>query len=164
MRSIFVFLGGIIVSFAVPLILSRLILPGDAQWIGKAFTTPSASTQWDEIWRHLQNSAMVQVYLINPLGGLAVGVFVGLLQRNRVTLVAASCLVPDFVTGLLGGVPRIWARSAAGIAVYLFDHALPFAVAIIGAALCHYVVVRKDQADAGQDKSGDRRNVPSQEH
>jgi hypothetical protein len=72
-RTLYVFLGGVLLSIGVPAMLEYLLGRNDAQLIARAFTTAPTSPQWGEIWDRLQHAARMQVYVLNPLGGLAAG-------------------------------------------------------------------------------------------
>jgi hypothetical protein len=101
---------------------------------------PDARTGFYE---RLYHSASVTVFVVVPLAGAIVGVFVGLLQRTWVRTVAVCCLIPDFVFGFLGDTRKVWAHSAKGISIYAFDEALPFAAAILAATVCRYLLTRE---------------------
>jgi hypothetical protein len=142
-RTFSVFLGGVLLSAAIPGMLQHLFRPDEAQWIVKAFTTPPTSPQWGEIWYQLQHGAKLRVYVFDPLGGLAVGVFVGMLQRRRTITLAAACMVPNFLFYFLTNHVRPWARSGSGVFHYSLDNSLPFIVATLTAALCQGLRARQ---------------------
>jgi hypothetical protein len=137
MRTLAVFVGGVVLGFALSVALELLLDPDGGQWIAKAFNAPPTSPQWGEISRQLERSGKISLYVINPLVGLAVGIFVGLLQKNRALIVTASCLIPDFLYGVLTDHAKLWAHSILGIARYALHSSLPLAVALAAAALCH---------------------------
>ena len=138
MRTFAVFLGGVLLSIAIGVALELVLDPNAGQWIAKAFNTPPTSPQWGEISRQLERSGRISLYVINPLVGLAVGIFVGLLQKNRVLIVTASCLIPDFLYGLLTDRAKLWAHSMLGILRYTVHNSLPFATALVAAAFFHH--------------------------
>lgn len=146
-RTFAAVLGGVTLSFVVPLILARVFLPDELKLIAKAFVTPSNSPEWTEISHQFHRTELIAVYVINPLAGLAVGIFVALLQRSRALIFAAGCMIPDFLYGLLGNRPRMWVGSTRGILYYLFDHSLPFMAALLIAALCQRIIkTRREEA------------------
>src|SRR6266545_3936233 len=99
MRALAVFVGGVFLGIAMSGALELVLDPNGGQWIVKAFNTPPTSSQWGEISRQLERSGRISLYVIDPVVGLAVGIFVGLLQKNRALIVTASCLIPDFLYG-----------------------------------------------------------------
>ena len=110
--------------------------PNAGLWIVKAFNTPPSSPQWKEIAQQLERSGRIELYVISPLAGLAVGIFVGLLQKSRALIVTASCLIPDFLYSLLSDHARLWSHSVLGVLLGL-TRSIPFATAVAAAAICH---------------------------
>jgi hypothetical protein len=120
------------------------------QLIARVFTTPQNNPDWDEIWSALRRSAAISIYIIEPIAGLAVGLFVGSLQRKRPAIVAASCLLPEFFQGLLSDKAKVWTGSAFGVLRFTFQHSLPFVAAVVAAMLCQRLIrnrVRPGQVD-----------------
>lgn len=115
MRTFAVALGGVVLSFVAPLLLARVFLPGEFTLISKAFVIPPHSSQWTEVSYQLHRAELIQAYVINPLGGVVVGIFVGLLQQRRALIAAVGCMIPDLLYGLLVSRPRIWADSVRGV-------------------------------------------------
>jgi hypothetical protein len=149
MRTFAVFLGGVVLAFMVPTVLGHLLTPGYFQVLNRAVTTPADSPQWGEVWEQLERGAKVQMYVADPIGGLIVGVFVGLLLAKRAVITAVACLVPGFLDLLLHDHLRTWATSASGIFHYSIDRSLPFIAAIVAAALCQILSADRSQGLSG---------------
>lgn len=140
-RLVAIFLGGVALSvFATGTFQLLLTSSGD---IIKLNTTATNSAEWPEILNHLRQSGIVSTYLVVPLAGLLVGVFVGVLQKRWAMLVAASCWVPDFLFGFFSDEHKAWARSSRGITFYIVDHSLPFIVAVLASAICSRLISRR---------------------
>jgi hypothetical protein len=82
------------------------------------------------------------MYVSDPLAGLIVGLFVGLFQRRHTTIIALSCMVPDFLISLLSDNIKNWARSPSGIIYYMASSSLPFIAAVAGAAFAQWLILR----------------------
>jgi len=143
-RTLTVFLGGVLLALVSGGVLDQMLNPDGQQWIVKAFTmrgkTPPTSPEWAEVWQHLDRAGKISVYLVSPLVGLVVGIFVGIFEKRRVLLVAASCLIPDLLRALLPNHPMVWAHSFVGILRFASERALPFATAIVAAGCCRHLV------------------------
>jgi hypothetical protein len=137
MRTLAVFLGGVVLAIAVSALLEMVFDPNAGYWVAKAFDTAPNKPEWDEISRQLARSGRISLYVVGPLAGVAVGIFVGLLQKSRVPIVTACCLVPDFLYGLLTDHAKVRAHSTVGVLRYAFHNSLPFATALAAAVLCH---------------------------
>jgi len=137
MRTIAVFLGGVLLWMVTTAALELALDPNGGQWIVKAFNTPPSSPQWKEIAQQLKRSGRIELDVISPLAGLAVGIFVGLLQKSRALIVTASCLIPDFLYSLLSDHARLWSHSVLGVLLYGLTRSIPFATAVAAAAICH---------------------------
>jgi hypothetical protein len=149
-RTLCVFLVGVTLSIVVPILLEYLLQPHSSQLIARVFTTPPNSPDWFEIWSAFRRSAAISTYIVAPLAGLGVGLFVGSLQRKRPAIVAASCLLPEFFQGLLSDHAKVWMGSAFGVLRFTFQHSLPFVAAVVAAMLCQRLIrnrVRPGQAD-----------------
>ena len=149
-RTLGVFSVGVVLSIVVPILLMYFLQPHFNQLMARVFTTPPNSPDWDETWSALRRSAAISTYIIDPLAGLTVGLFVGLFQRERPAIVAASCLLPEFFRGLLSDHAKVWMGSAFGALRFTFQHSLPFVAAVVAATLCQHLIsnrVRPDQAD-----------------
>ena len=136
MRTVAVFLGGVALSYAVPMVLGHFLQPDSSQLVVKIFTTPPNSPEWPEIWRRWHHVNLVALYVMAPLAGLVVGTFVGLLQKHHAAAVAASCLLPGFLDSFWADRAKSWATSASGILFFIAVRSLPFVTAILAATLC----------------------------
>jgi hypothetical protein len=145
--------GGIFLSFVLPAILDKLLEPNLPHLIMEAARTPREQLQSSEAWRELQHSASVVVYVLDPLVGIGVGTFIGLLQKRRPVILAVLCLVPSYLVELLTDHRRSWAASGSGILHYLFNHSLPFIAAIVAVSLSRYLTnylrQRRDDPEPG---------------
>jgi ABC-type glycerol-3-phosphate transport system permease component len=142
-RTLGVFLVGVVLSIVVPILSMYFLQPHFNQLIARVFTTPPNNHDWDEIWSALRRSAAISTYIIEPVAGLAVGLFVGLFQRERPAIIAAGCLIPEFLHGFFVDHAKFWMRSAVGILHFTFQHSLPFVAAIVAATLCHRLLSNK---------------------
>ncbi len=147
-RTSAVLLGGIVLSVLVPAFLILIIQPDAARWIARAFTVPANSPEWNQIGPHVLREAAIAAYLVAPLAGLAVGLFVGLFQKIRPTIIAASCLVPGFLYELRSDHARLWMHSGQGVLRYGATQSLPFIAAILAAAICNRLI-RNRETEAG---------------
>jgi hypothetical protein len=150
MRSLGVFLLGTALAVIVSAVLQHFLLPNFGQLVARVLATPPNNPEWYEIGPALRRSAAISVYIIDPLVGLTVGLFVGLFQRERPAIVAAGCLLPDFFQGLLSDHAKLWMGSPFGVLRFTFQHSLPFVAAIIVAMFCQHLIshrFRPDQAD-----------------
>lgn len=143
MRTIIVCLSGIVLAIVGPIILGHIFLPDEVQWIVKAYTTPPESLQWEEISKQLHRAGLIQLYLVNPLGGVIVGAFIGILQKTRPVILSVLCILPDFLLSFFGEQNKLWATSSSGIMHYGISRSLPFLTAIIAAAVCHLLMSRR---------------------
>ena len=108
MRPVAVFLEGVFLWMLTTTALELALDPNEGQWIVKAFKTLPNSPQWDEIARRLERSGRISLYVVSPFAGLAVGIFVGLLQKTRALIVTVSCLIRDYLYALFtGGCPLV---------------------------------------------------------
>ena len=114
--------------------------PNEGQWIVKAFNTPPNSPQWNEIAQRLERSGRISLYVVSPFAGIAVGIFVGLLQKSRALIVTVSCLVPDYLYALFTDHAKLWAHSVLGVLRYSLTRSIPFATAVAAAAICHRLI------------------------
>lgn len=140
MRTFAVFLGGVVLLLITTAALELVLDPNGGQWIVKAFNTPPNSPQWGEIARQLERSGWISLYVVSPFAGLAVGIFVGLLQKSRALIVTVCCLIPDFLYALLSDHAKLWAHSVLGVLRYGLTRSIPFATAVASAAICHRLI------------------------
>lgn len=137
-RTAAVFLGGVVLSLVASAVLVTVLLPNSGELIVKMFNTPPTSPKWNELWIQWQHATHITVFIIGPLVGIAVGVFIGLFQRRNAVLLAIFALVPDFLMGVVGDRARYWSHSISGVALYALHHSFPF----IAAAFSTYIVQR----------------------
>jgi hypothetical protein len=136
MRTLAVFITGVVLTFVLSSVLVYVFMPQGNLTIARALAAPPNDPHWNQMWQDIHRMGLTIVFLINPVVALAVGVFVGLLQKTRVALIAAACLVPDFLEGMFSDPVRLWAKSASGAVLFAFQSGLPFIVAIATALLC----------------------------
>jgi len=137
MRTVAVFVGGVALSFLVTAMLVGALMPHYGELIVALFNTPPNSPKWHDLWIQWQHFTRIGVYVIGPLTGLAVGIFVGMAQRNRPVPLALCCLAPEFLLGFLGDRAKNWSNSISGILFYVLDQSYPFVAAAIAAYLLH---------------------------
>ena len=138
-RTILVLFGGVMVSILASALFENILAPNSADLISRLYTQIQPHDP-AVFFRGLSHSIAVTIYVINPLVGLIVGAFVGLLQRIWTKTVAACCLMPNFIVVSSDDHRRLWAYSIKGITVFAFHNALPFAAAIITATFIRYVL------------------------
>jgi hypothetical protein len=140
MRTIGVFLGAVAVSFATDAVLRHFLMPGFGQLVVRMYTTSPESKQWTEIWRQWHHVNLISVFFLAPLDGFVGGMFVGLLQRHRPVLVAASTQIPEMLLVLWFDRHGTWVHSLSGLAFAISQHLLPVISAILGAVVFHLVL------------------------
>ena len=142
-RSITVLFGGIVLSVVVSATLDHMLMPSGGKLIVQYMSPQSGSSDELRLWGELRRSGYIATYLVGPLTGFAVGIFVGILQKNGAAALAAIALVPDFLYGFLTDRYKGWSHSAVGILTYIFHRSLPFIAAMLAAALfCRLMVDR----------------------
>ena len=133
LRTFTVILVAVIMSFllmasAAHLLLKPVDLAGEMQ---------NASRSMDNrtlFERDFQRAHWLTVLLINPLIGLAVGLFVGFFQKWRASVIAALCLVPQFAFHLYADTPA--GGSGERFLTLLAHQCLVFLPAVV---IAHYV-------------------------
>ena len=142
MRTFAIFLGGLVVSFVVNVALQRFLTPDFNQLIIRMFSTPLNSNDWPEIARQWHHANMISLFVREPLAGLAVGIFVGLLQRNYVAFVAACIQVPELIGLMWSDNARLRDHSVS-LGSFFAQHSLPFIAAMLAAVICHRLLKSK---------------------
>jgi hypothetical protein len=142
LRAIGVFLGGAFISVVASALLDHFLLPNGVSLVTRLFTGVPVAEQVTFV-HQLRQSVLITVYLVNPLVGILVGIFVGLLQKNYAMIVAALCLVPDFLFGIFADHGRVWTHSLNGIITYLMDNSLPFIAAVLTTGTVRYMLDRR---------------------
>jgi len=143
LRTTVVLTVGVLLSVVGGPELDELIRPKDfVAELHKALTVPAQSQESREIMRKLRRAGDITIYVSDPLAGLIVGIFVGLVQRRRTTIMALSCMVPDFLLGLFSDNVKNWARSQSGIIHYMEWSSLPFIAAVAGAGFARWLILR----------------------
>jgi hypothetical protein len=137
MRTVGIFLGAVIVSFATDAILGHFLTPGFGQLLIRMYTTPPESKQWAEIWHQWHHVNLISVFVLAPIAGFAGGAFVGLLQKQHVVLVAAGAQIPHMLLVLWFDRHGWWMHSLSGVASAVGQHLLPVIAAMLGALLFH---------------------------
>jgi hypothetical protein len=138
-RSAVVLVCGILLFIVASVCLERLFTPNLPVLIREIYT-PHSPEQSAVLSKQLSHWVYAGVYLVNPLAAIVVGLFVGFLQRSNTVFLAGCCLIPDLLLQLLGDPRKVWAHSLKGVFVFSFDHVLPFALAMITAAGCQYLI------------------------
>ena len=131
--------AGFVISVVASAILEHLFSPD----VGNLIYKLRAGVPIDQqavIVQRLYHSANITVFVVNPLVGVVVGAFVGLLQRTRAMTLAVCCLIPDLIIGVIDDTRKVWAHSSKGIAIYAVHHALPFVAAAITAGAVRYLL------------------------
>jgi hypothetical protein len=143
-RTIAVFVGGLIVTLAADAIMTKFVTPDFNHLLIRMFTTPPESKEWSDISHQWHHANMISVFLLAPVAGFASGIFVGLLQRNHAPLVAASTQIPELLLLACSDKLRPWASSAMGVTSFLGQHFLPVVTAMLGALLSRYLLVSRE--------------------
>ena len=88
--------GGVLLSVVLGSVLTMTLAPDAGRLLGyqMGWVPFPASPSRIEIARQLRMNTLVVRWVITPLVGVGVGLFVGLLQRSRPALAAAICLAP----------------------------------------------------------------------
>jgi len=95
-RTFVVVLVGVLASFLLMASAAHLVLkPVDLA--GKMQSANRSNDDRAVFERDFQRAHWLTVFLINPSVGIAIGLFVGLFQKTRASVIAAACLVPQFV-------------------------------------------------------------------
>jgi hypothetical protein len=144
MRTVAVFIGAVLLSFIVSAVLATVLLPTSGELIVAMVGTPRISPKWNELWTQWKHATRITVFVIGPLVGIAVGLFVGLLQRRNAVLLAACALLPDFLVSFFGDRARYWSHSTSTVALYFLHHSFPF----IAAAFSAYMMRRLSKSEA----------------
>jgi hypothetical protein len=111
-----VLIVGVLLSVVGSTELGELLQPKDfVAQLHKALTVPAQSPEWREIMLKVRHAGDITIYVSDPLAGLIVGVFVALVQRRRTTIMALSCMAPNFLLSLFSDNVKNWARSPSGI-------------------------------------------------
>lgn len=83
LRTTVVLTVGVLLSVVGGPELDELIRPKDfVAELHKALTVPAQSQESREIMRKLRRAGDITIYVSDPLAGLIVGIFVGLVQRR----------------------------------------------------------------------------------
>jgi len=85
-----------LLSFVLAAVLTMTLAPDAGRLLGyqMGWIPLPASPSRIEIARQISTNRFVVRWVITPLVGVGVGLFVGLLQRSKPGLVAAICLAP----------------------------------------------------------------------
>lgn len=145
MRTVAVWIAGVILWFGLTVGFQRLLFPNSPQLIYRAMTTSPGSPEWRGTLLQMRHDAQIGTYLLDPLVAGVVGASAGFLQKRRAALLAASCLLPSFLYEFVSDHARLWAHSALGLLRYSVDSSLPFATAILAATVCHRLVSARRQ-------------------
>lgn len=132
-RTFTVVLVGIVASFLLLASAAHLILkPVD---LARKMQNAHRSTDDRAVFeREFQRAHWLSVFLINPVVGLAIGLFVGFFQKTRASITAVACLVPQFLFGVYADGWVGW--SDERLSPFLGQQFLVFLPAII---VAHYV-------------------------
>ncbi len=141
-RTLLVFVGGVLLSIAASAIFEHLLVRDNGPLISRLYTGVPAD-QRSEFYQRLNHSVAVSVYVVNPLVGLTVGIFVALFEPTWTKIVAACCLIPDFAFVLVEDKTKYWSHSLTGVATFAFDHALPFIAAVLTAGFLRNVFMKR---------------------
>ncbi len=96
-RTVGVILGGVVLSFVLAVVLTMTIAPHTGRLLGYQMgwiPLPTTSSRI-EVAHQIRINTFVVRWIITPLIGVGVGLFVGLFQKSRPGLVAAICLMPE---------------------------------------------------------------------
>lgn len=105
-RTFTVILVGVVASFLMMIVATHLILKP----VDLAVKMQNANRSDNDravFQRDFQRAHWLAVLMINPLMGLAVGLFVGYFQKTRASITATACLMPQFFF-------RLYANGWAG--------------------------------------------------
>jgi hypothetical protein len=140
MRTIAVVFGGIVISITAHILLVHLLAPNSTQLIARVFTTPSSSMDWTELAHQWHRFNLISLFIVAPLSGIAVGLFVGSLQTHHVAIIAAICQLPEFLVLFWDDRAKSWAGSLSGWASFLVVRSLPFLAAVLTALVCRKLI------------------------
>jgi hypothetical protein len=59
-------------------------------------------------------------------------------------------LIPDFLHRLFADHAKLWAHSLPGVLRYVLNNSLPFATALVAAAICHRLISRRPESGPKQ--------------
>ena len=140
LRTAAILLAGVVISMVGTVVVDSLLEPRDfAPALRRALATGANIPVPPEVMQRIRRAADITVYVVDPLAGLVVGLFVGLLQKKHAITVALIALIPNFLIDLTPAHIDNWPRSASGAARYLIDCSLPFVIAIVGVVLTRYL-------------------------
>jgi len=97
-RTAGVICGGALLSFLLVVGLMWVLAPDTPKLVAYQlglFPPPTTPAEIADLTRRIRVNGIVTRYIIGPLMGIGVGLFVGLLQRSRPGLTAAICMLPD---------------------------------------------------------------------
>lgn len=126
-RTLIVFAAGVAVSVIVSALLEYLLV------VQHLLT--SAPKGGSDLFRGLLATASLSGLLIGPAAAVAAGAFVGLFQRRHPAILAAFCLLPEFLDALISDHNKLWAHSLQGISQFVGLASLSFILAACAAAL-----------------------------
>jgi len=134
----------VIISVVGSVVLDQLFQPRDfAAALHAAATTRRNSPAAPEIMGKLRRAGEITVYVADPIAGLIVGIFVGLVQKKHPVPVALIGMVPHGLLELVSDDIKSWSRSVFGVARYAADSSLPFFAAFVGVVLARYLITRR---------------------
>jgi hypothetical protein len=95
-RTALVILAGAVISFVVIATAAHLALRPVS--LATEMQNADRSSADREVFQHnFLRAHWLSVVVINPVTGIVIGLFVGLLQKSKLGLVAALCLLPQLL-------------------------------------------------------------------
>lgn len=97
-RTAGVIFGGVVLSFLLVVGLMWVLAPDTPKLVAYQLgllPPPTTHAEIADLTHRIRVNWIVTRYIIGPLMGIGVGLFVGLLQRSRPGLTAAICVLPE---------------------------------------------------------------------
>jgi hypothetical protein len=141
-RTIAVFLGGVALTAIVGTLLSTAFTPDAGKLVVWMLHQRPNDPNWLEVYPRWHRWMLISAYVVPPLTGAVVGLFVGLLQKKAAALVAAACFLPELVLMSIGST-WVWAGSLSGTLRYWAIRSIPFVTAAAVAAIVQRLVRRR---------------------
>ncbi len=134
-RSVAVLLGAALLTLALGVVLMYVITPNKSQLIVRIFTTSPNSSHWPEISRQWNRVMFLDHYVITPLTGVIVGLFIGLLQKRYPVVLALLAPLPVRLFMLWSDRTNTLAMFHSSVPKFVLVNSIPFVSTAIAAWL-----------------------------
>jgi hypothetical protein len=136
-RTVAVFVSAALLTIIVGVALMYLITPNKPRLLIQIFVTSVRSPEWPELVRQWNHVMMLERLVAEPITGLIVGTYVGVLQRPHAVLLAALSLLPQFLLRVWPADPsHLLAMSHSGAPRLLALNLVPSMIAMLAAWIC----------------------------